>query len=270
LETPYLREDRRGRRGRRRHTRGPYGAGCYPVLEALGIADRVSPATRSEIALHVVQAASYREAAAMLARRGLSCDVSSLVRISTATAEASTRLRDAALAAALRVPVPSDGPLAGKRVRVSLDGGRVRLRHPSGGRQPAGPLASRHPGVSLRRRDDILDDRAARSSGFTALRCPSWEVEAIWALLIGYLRLLGAAYADVVECIADGAEWIGKRMAPAHARRDSCRSWWRCGFLPRQSISLRNHRDLPRPTQSPTPSAIQALAACVAAPDRWG
>ena len=49
IETPYLREDRRGRRGRRRRTRGPHGAGCYPVLEALGIADHVSPATRSEI-----------------------------------------------------------------------------------------------------------------------------------------------------------------------------------------------------------------------------
>src|SRR5215510_8690396 len=48
IETPYLREDRRSRRGRRRCTRGPHGAGCYPVLEALGIADRVSPATRSE------------------------------------------------------------------------------------------------------------------------------------------------------------------------------------------------------------------------------
>src|SRR5258705_526467 len=108
IETPSLREDRRGRRGRRRRTRGPHGAGCSPVLEALGIADRVSPATRTAIALHVVQAASYREAAAMHARRGLACDVSSLVRISTATAEASTRLRDAALAAALRVPLPSD------------------------------------------------------------------------------------------------------------------------------------------------------------------
>src|SRR5215470_10009988 len=108
LATPYLREDRRGRRGRRRSKRGPHGAGCYPVLEALGIADRVSPATRSEIALHVVQAASYREAAAMLARRGLACDVSSLVRISTVLASASIRLRDAALEAALHVPVPCD------------------------------------------------------------------------------------------------------------------------------------------------------------------
>jgi hypothetical protein len=215
LETPYLREDRRGRRGRRRRTRGPHGAGCYPVLEALGIADRVSPATRSEIALHVVQAASYREAAAMLARRGLACDVSSLVRISTATAEASTRLRDAALAAALRVPVPSDGPLAGKRVRVSLDGGRVRLRRTHRGRMTA---KGRH-GFSTPWREprllviDILDDQGRPDR----LRLPLYDgligdAEAVWALLIGSLRLLGAASADVVECIADGAAWMWHRV----------------------------------------------------------
>src|SRR2546426_6574597 len=29
---------------------------------------------------------------------------------------------------------------------------------------------------------------------------------------MGYLRLLGAAYADVVECIADGAAWMWKRV----------------------------------------------------------
>ncbi len=215
LETPYLREDRRGRRGRRRQTRGPSGAGCYPVLEALGIADRVSPATRSEIALHVVQAASYREAAAMLARRGLACDVSSLVRISTATAEASIRLRDAALEAALRVPVPHDGPLAGKRVRVSLDGGRVRTRRTRRGRKTA---KGRH-GFATPWREprllviDILDDQGQPDR----LRLPLYDVllgdaEAVWALLIGSLRLLGAASADVVEFIADGAEWIWKRV----------------------------------------------------------
>src|SRR5207249_10056687 len=38
------------------------------------------------------------------------------------------------------------------------------------------------------------------------------DAEAVWALLIGYLRLLGAAYADVGECIADGAEWSWKRV----------------------------------------------------------
>jgi len=59
------------------------------------------------------------------------------VRISTVLASASIRLRDAALEAALHVPVPCDGPLAGKRVRVSLDGGRVRLRRTHRGRKTA-------------------------------------------------------------------------------------------------------------------------------------
>src|SRR2546423_1107121 len=215
IETPYLPEDRRGRRGSRRRTRGPHGAACTPVLEALGIADRVSRATRAEIALHVVQAASYREAAAMLARRGLSCDVSSLVRISTVLASASIRLRDVALEAALHMPVPCDGPLAGKRVRVSLDGGRVRTRRTHRGRKTA---KGRH-GFSAPWREprvlviDILDAHGQPDR----LRVPLYDVligdaEAIWALLIGYLRLLGAAYADVVECIADGAEWIWKRV----------------------------------------------------------
>src|SRR5437899_7903040 len=215
IETPYLREDRRGRRGRRRRTRGPHGAGCYPVLEVLGIADRVSPATRSEVALHEVQAASYREAAEMLARRGLACDVSSLVRISTATADTSSHLRDAALAAALSLPVPPNGPLAGKRVRVSLDGGRVRTRRRRRGRKTA---KGRH-GFSTPWREprlraiDILDAQGQPDP----LRLPLYEgligdAEAVWALLIGYLRLLGAAYADVVEFISDGAAWMWNRV----------------------------------------------------------
>jgi hypothetical protein len=215
LATPYLREDRRGRQGRRRGKRGARGTGCYPVLECLGIADRVSPATRSEIALHMVQAASYCEAAQMLARRGLSCDVSSLVRISTATAEASTRLRDAALEAALRLPVPADGPLAGKRVRVSLDGGRVRTRRRHGGRKTS---KGRHGFATPWREPRVLViDMLDKYGQPDRLRLPLYDVligdaEAIWALLIGYLRLLGAAYADVVEFIADGAEWIWHRV----------------------------------------------------------
>jgi hypothetical protein len=215
LETPYLREDRRGRPGRRRCKRGPRGAGRYPVLEALGIADRVSPATRSEIALHVVQAASYREAAEMLARRGLACDVSSLVRISTATAETSSRLRDAALAAALSLPVSPHGPLAGKRVRVSLDGGRVRTRRRRRGRKTA---KGRHSFSTPWREPRLLVIDILNAQGQPdRLRLPLYDVligdaEAVWALLIGYLRLLGAAYADVVEFIADGAAWIWHRV----------------------------------------------------------
>ena len=216
IETPYLREDRRGRRGRRRCIRGLHGAGCYPVLEALGITDRVSPATRSEIALHVVQAASYREAAAMLARRGLR-----VRRVESGTHQyghcrgqhpPAGRGAGGGSQAAGLLP---HGPLAGKRVRISLDGGRVRTRRRRRGRKTA---QGRH-GFATPWREprvlviDILDDQGRPDR----LRLPLYDVligdaEAVWALLIGYLRLLGAAYADVVEFIADGAEWIWHRV----------------------------------------------------------
>src|SRR5207247_4075315 len=126
-----------------------------------------------------------------------------------------SRRRDAALAAALSLPVAPTGPLAGKRVRVSLDGGRVRTRRRHRGRKTA---KGRH-GFSTPWREprllviDILDDQGRPDR----LRLPLYDglmgdAEAVWALLMGYVRLLGAAYADVVECIADGAEWRWKRV----------------------------------------------------------
>src|SRR5207249_5692446 len=58
---------------------------------------------------------------------------------------------------------------------------------------------------------DILDEQGQPAR----LRVPRDDVligdaEAIWALRIGSVRRLGAAHADVVECIAEGAAWMWK------------------------------------------------------------
>ena len=215
VKTPYLREDRHGRPGARRGKRGKDGAGIYPVLVALGIRDGVSPATRSEIALHVVQAASYREAADMLGRRGLVCEISTLVRIANATARADISLRDAALEAAGSIPLPQEGPLAGKRVRVSLDGGRVRVKINHRGRKTKRrrhrfSTPWREPRVLV---IEILDEEGSPDP----LKLPLYDglidcADAVFSLLIGYLRLLGAANASVVELVSDGADWIWDRV----------------------------------------------------------
>ena len=52
-----------------------------------------------------------------------------------ATVQEEISLRDAALEAALNIPILPDGPLSGKRVRVSVDGGRVRTRITKKGRK---------------------------------------------------------------------------------------------------------------------------------------
>lgn len=210
VKTPYLRPPTPKRPGRKRTRRGPNGAGVYPVLEALGIADRVSPATRSQIALYTVQAGSYQEAVVLLAEHGFAVDPTTLRRVAQSTAQADIALRDAALQQARCVPVAADGPLSGLRVRVSVDGGRVRTRLPRRGRKTKKgrhrfDTPWREPRVLL---IDVLD----RKGKADRLRLPLYDVlledaDATVAVIIGYLRLLGAAHAKVVEFIADGAEW---------------------------------------------------------------
>ena len=115
VQTPYLRPKPPRRPGRKRTRRGPKGAGLYPVLEALGIRDGVSPATRSQLALYTVQAGSYREAVVLLAQRGLVVEPSTLLRVAQSTARADITLREAALQQARAVPLAEAGPLAGLR-----------------------------------------------------------------------------------------------------------------------------------------------------------
>ena len=229
LKTPYLRPDYRRKRGRKRTKRGPKGVGRYPVLEALGIRDGVSPATRSEIALYTVQAASYQEAVALLERRGLSCDPATVIRVAQTTAQADISLREAALATAMAMPISSEGPLAGQRVRISLDGGRVRTRQPKKGRKTK---KGRH-GFTTPWREprvlviDVLDEHGQTDP----LRLPLYDViledaDATFSLLIGYLRLLGAAYAQEVEFIADGADWIWNRAETLRAQAEIPSAIW--------------------------------------------
>lgn len=214
VETPYLRPLRPRGPGRKRTRRGPTGPGVYPVLEALGIAHRVSPTTRSQMALYTVQAGSYQEAVQLLAEQGMSVDATTLRRVALSTARDDVALRDVALERARRTPVAPGGPLAGLRVRVSIDGGRVRTRSPRPGRRTKKgrhrfDTPWREPRVLL---IDVLD----RKGQADPLRLPLYDTlledaEATMALIIGYLRLLSAAHAKVVVFIADGAEWVWER-----------------------------------------------------------
>lgn len=214
VKTPYLRPPTPKRPGRKRTRRGPTGPGVYPVLEALGIADRASPATRSQIALYTVQAGSYQEAVVLLAEHGFQVDPTTLRRVAQSTARTDIVLREAALDQARRQPVNAAGPLAGLRVRVSVDGGRVRTRVLRPGRKTKKgrhrfKTPWREPRVLL---IDVLD----RNGKADRLRLPLYDVllddaDATVAVIIGYLRLLGAAHATMVEFIADGAEWQWER-----------------------------------------------------------
>jgi hypothetical protein len=215
ISTPYLRIDWKKTTGRKHKKRGKKGTGVYPVLEAIGIKDRVTPATRSELSLLTVQSASYKEAIEMLERQGISISVSTLQRIAMATVQGDISLRDAALEAAMNIPILPDGPLSGKRVRVSVDGGRVRTRITKKGRKTK---KNRHRFKTKWREPRILViDILSEDGSCDSLKLPLYDVmiedaDTVFYMMIGYMRLLGAKHAESIEFISDGAEWIWDRV----------------------------------------------------------
>lgn len=63
----------------------------------------------------------------------------------------------------------------------------------------------------------LVIDVLYQDGGYDSLRLPLYDVlidnaDATFYLIVGYLRLSGAAYAEIVEFIADGAEWIWDRV----------------------------------------------------------
>jgi hypothetical protein len=234
LLTPYLLPSRKGLRGRKRGSgkRGEGGVGSYPVLERLGIAWGASPMTRSIVSRQVVLCSSYAEANEQLAHDGLCLDKDQMVRLASHCGGKALELRDEALAAALDAPLPEASMVAGQRIRVSVDGGRARIRRTNrrarkgkNGRRPF-LLDWREPRIIT---IDVLDDKGESDRHWR----PIYEVslgdaDRVFELLCGLLRLIGAHLAAQVVFVSDGAEWIWNRVEALFARAE----------VPRERVEL--------------------------------
>lgn len=194
------------RQGPRR--RGKRYAGLYAGLVLLGIYDRCTPTLAAEASLLAAMLGSLDEACDVLAQRGVNLDIKTL------------RLIAYRYAARARVEQQIGSPafeetLAGRRVVVSSDGGRIRLREPKRGpktskgrRRYTG--AWREPKVLL---IYVVDAEGRREARFAPVMDATLKgPDAVFALLRTYLQRLGITQADQVLFIADGAPWIWKRV----------------------------------------------------------
>ena len=112
------------RRGKKRYP------GLYPGWLALGIHERCRPGLAAEIRLLAGMLGSLEEAREVLAERGVDLNIKTLRRIAYRFAE---RARTAQ-----RVMELDFGPgVAGRRVAISADGGRTRLRENKRGKKTA-------------------------------------------------------------------------------------------------------------------------------------
>src|SRR5262247_829283 len=194
------------RKGQRRA--GKRSAGVYAGLVLLGIYDRCTPALASEVSLLAAMLGSMAEAQDVLAARGVELDTKT-VRLIAYRYAARARL-----AQQIERTVFAD-TVAGRRVVVSSDGGRLRLREPKRGPQTKKGRrrytgAWREPKVLIVYVVDAEGKQESRFAPFidATLKGP----DAVFALLRSYLQRLGITQADHILFIADGAPWIWKRV----------------------------------------------------------
>src|SRR6266849_6765866 len=194
------------RKGQRRA--GKRSAGVYAGLVLLGIHDRCTPALAAEVSLFAAMLGSLQEAQDVLAARGVELDTKTVRTIAYRYA-ARARLEQQVNNAAF------EDSVAGRRVVISSDGGRLRLREikrgpktTKGRRRYTG--AWREPKVLI---VYVVDAEGKREASFApfidaTLKGP----DAMFALLRSYLQRLEITQADQVLFIADGAPWIWKRV----------------------------------------------------------
>jgi hypothetical protein len=151
---------------------------------------------------------SLDEARDVLAQRGVELDIKTLRLISyryAARARVVQQIESTAL----------DDTVSGRRVVVSTDGGRLRLRETKRGpktkkgrRRYTG--AWREPKVLI---IYVVDAEGKREVSFAPLIDATLKgPDAVFALLRTYLHRLQITQADQVLFIADGAPWIWKRV----------------------------------------------------------
>ena len=215
----YLKPDLSNKPGPRRGTgrRGVSGVGIYPVLAALGISFGVTPGLADEISRQVTDSDSVRAGRAALERRGIDLGHKQTLRIVNGFGKRAVEQRAEWLAEALKADLCS-GPLKGKRVMVGIDGGRIRERVAKPGRRSA---ETGHHRYEAPWREPklftiyVVDDAGKATDTFRPVYDGTMgDCDAAFAMLTGYLKVMGAHEAKELVFLGDGARWIWDRIDP--------------------------------------------------------
>ncbi len=217
VKVGYLRPDLRGRPGRKRGhgRRGRGGAGLYPALAALGIWCGVTPALADEVSRQVTDSDSVRTGQAALIRRGIDLGYKQTLSLVNSFGRRVVEQRTAWLAETLLADLRA-GPLAGKRVVVGIDGGRIRERVTLPGRRSA--RTGHHRFEAPWREPKLftiyqIDEQGKVQDSFRPVYDGTMaDCDGLFAMLGGYLRALGAHEAKELVVVGDGARWIWDRI----------------------------------------------------------
>ena len=181
--------------------------GMFPMLILLGIANGFTVGVRQRMMKCAALLGSYEEAVQMLTDEGITICVNTLRKVTAGMGEMLARLTKLG-------SVKVSGDAAGRRIVVTTDGGRVRLREKRRGRTKNGHKrfkpAWREPRLFM---IYATDDKGKIDTTFSPLIDGSLgSCDQLFRLLLSYLKALNVQDASKVLFIADGAKWIWSRV----------------------------------------------------------
>lgn len=209
IRTQYLLPPGKGRRKHRRPN-----VGLWPCLVALGIWWQSSPALAGETARQIADSCSFRDGLEALKRRGIELGYKRTLALYQRFSQRTAEQRDAWVEKTVNAGWAESGPLRGKTVLVSTDGGRCRERRAKRGRR----LANGHHRYSTPWREPkeiviyVLDDDGRPDRQWLPIYDGTMgDCDDIFFMLWAYLGALGVHEAKQVIFVADGAKWIWHR-----------------------------------------------------------
>ena len=196
-----------------RKATGKRTKGMYPGLCLLGIHDRCTPGLASEIAMTSAALCSLEEARQMLADHGSHLNIKTVrnvVKRFAARARVAQQLDDCEWSA-------DQAAVQGRRVVVSTDGGRLRIR-----KKKRGPKTRK--GYNRYKTDwrepklliiYVANDERRQEKRFCPFLDGTLEgPDAVFGMIAYYLDKLKVSAADKLLFVADGARWIWDRVKP--------------------------------------------------------
>jgi hypothetical protein len=195
------------------------GGGLYPELAALGFHQGQSAALVSRVARAVALLPSFAVAHRELARDGLGLDGKTVHGITHRLGRDFLAARRLELQRYRSGQMPAGTRMAGKRVVAQLDGGRIRLREVRRKQKGKGKSKSRRRRYKGEWREPKLltvfeiDAHGKKVQTARVLLDGTFQgPDEVMELLAMHLHRLGAAQAEVVVFVADGAPWIWERL----------------------------------------------------------
>jgi hypothetical protein len=192
----------------RSQARAEKGKGSYFGLVLLGVCDRTTPALASEVAQLAAALSSFEDAQARLRQMGVHL---SIRRIANVAYHFAQRARSRQEVEGMGI----EGSLSGKRVVISTDGGRLRVRKNKRGRKTKKGRSRYHtdwrePKLLV---IYVVDEKGRLAQEFAPVMDGTLKgPDEVFRLIEFYLRELEIDQAKEVLFIADGARWIWQRV----------------------------------------------------------